>query len=132
MRLKDLTRGVAETCDRQATLREAARSMVAAATGSVGIVDRDRLVGILTERDVLRATAVGVDASSEPVDAWMTETPDVFSPNVDVIDAARWLLETGYRHLPVVDGDVLQGIVSMRAVLDAAVNHQQRQPAVPT
>jgi CBS domain-containing protein len=47
----------------------------------------------------------------------MTEGPDVVSPDTTVEEAAEWLLETGYRHLPVVDEDGLRGIIDIRDVL---------------
>jgi CBS domain-containing protein len=120
VRLRALTDGVTETCRPETTLEEAARTMIAGNIGSLGVVENGKLIGIVTERDVLRATAVGTDAATEPVERWMTAAPDVFSPEVEVAEAARWLLETGYRHLPVVEGDELLGIVSIRAVLNAA------------
>jgi CBS domain-containing protein len=53
---------------------------------------------------------------------WMTPDPDTFSADVDVFDAALWLLESGYRHLPVVsDAGHLLGVVSVTDVLSAVI-----------
>ena len=48
---------------------------------------------------------------------WMSDAPDTFSPEVDVEEAAAWLLEVGYRHMPVMEGGELLGIVSIRDIL---------------
>ena len=55
------------------------------------------------KRDLVRALAAGVDPEAESVADWMAEAPDTFSPDVEVEEAARWLLEVGYRHMPVME-----------------------------
>ena len=57
----------------------------------------------------------------------MTGSVDTFSPHVEVEEAALWLLESGYRHLPVVDGDRLLAILSIRDVLAAVVDPDRGQ-----
>ena len=94
--------------------------MTKTGVGSVGVVDGHALVGILTERDVMRAVSEDADLALEKARDWMTE-PDVFAPDVDVEEAASWLLETGYRHLPVMDDNELLGIASIRDLLWAIV-----------
>jgi CBS domain-containing protein len=74
------------------------------------------VIGILTDRDVVRAVSEGADPA-DAVTAWMTGSPDTVSPDVSVSEAADWLLETGYRHLPVTTGEELLGIVDIRDVL---------------
>lgn len=118
MKLRELVSGVgAEVCGPEVTLQVAARAMDELGIGSVAIVDGRRLAGILTERDIVRAAAEGADVGKEVVRDWMTADPDVVAPDVPVREAALWLLETGYRHLPVVEGDELLGIVSVRDVM---------------
>jgi citrate synthase len=85
--------------------------------GSVVVVDGRRAIGILTERDLVKIAAAGADPSATKVSEWMTEDPDVVAPDVEVADAWRSLAEHGYRHIPVVDGDELVGIVSMRDLM---------------
>jgi CBS domain-containing protein len=51
----------------------------------------------------------------------MADAPDTFSPDVEVEEAARWLLEVGYRHMPVMEAGELLGIVSIRDILWAIV-----------
>jgi CBS domain-containing protein len=117
MEIGSLVGGTASVCGPDLTLVEAAQTMMGEGIGSLGVVEAGRLVGILTERDVLRAVAEGVDTSRATVSEWMTPEPDCLTPDVDVNDAAEWLLATGYRHLPVMEGDTLLGIASIKDVL---------------
>jgi CBS domain-containing protein len=100
-----------------ATLREAATVMMSADIGSVAVEVDGALEGILTERDIMRAVVDDADLDRDPVSDWMTEYPDSFSPEMDVEEAANWMLATGYRHLPVVDGQVVLGVISIKDVL---------------
>ncbi len=109
--------GRAEVCGPETTLQEAAERMMEAHVGSVGVVEGRDLAGIITERDIVRAASDGADVTVEVVEDWMTSDPDVFSPDVEVAEAASWLLETGYRHLPVMENGELLGILSIRDVL---------------
>lgn len=117
MKLEALVGGGAEVVGPEATLLEAAQSMIKSGVGSAGVVDGHALVGILTERDIMRAVATDVDLAVAAAGDWMTESPDTFSPDVDVEEAASWLLETGYRHLPVMADGELLGIASIRDLL---------------
>ncbi len=121
MKLGSLVGGSASVIGQEATLEDAARAMVDDGTGSLAVIEGRALVGILTERDIVRAVAEDADPAEALVQDWMTEEPDTFLPDVDVDEAAAWLLETGYRHLPVVTGDELLGVVSIRDLLWAMV-----------
>ena len=103
----------------------AAARMREQGVGSVVVVDGTRAAGILTERDLVRLAARGADPSDDLVASWMTADPDCVAPDVDATTAFTSLAEHGYRHIPVVDGDRLVGIVSMRDVMRVA----QIQPA---
>ena len=116
MQLRDLISTPPEMCGTHITIAQAAREMASAGVGSMGVIEEGRFVGIITERDVLEAVAGGFDVESEPVRCCMTSNPDVFPPETDVFQAADFLLETGYRHLPVVEDELL-GILSIRDVL---------------
>jgi len=83
---------------------------------AVAIVDRSGMIGICTDRDLAAAVAREAGSDTLVVDA-MTESPDTVGPDVAVVDAAAWMLETGYRHLPVVEDGELLGIVDIRDVL---------------
>jgi len=117
MKLGSLVGGSATVIGPEATVADAADALVSDDVGSLGVVDGRRLVGIITERDVVRAVASGSDPEEELVADWMSDAPDTFSPEVEVAEAAAWLLEVGYRHMPVMDGGELLGIVSIRDIL---------------
>jgi CBS domain-containing protein len=121
MKLEDLISTPPEVCGAQQSVAAAAVEMSSAGVGSMGVIEDGRLVGIITERDILEAVAAGLDLQDEPVRSCMTRYPDVFSPDTDVEQAAEWLLETGYRHLPVVE-DELIAILSIRDILVALVD----------
>ncbi len=103
------------------SLGAAARAMVVAGVGSVVVVgDAGPPVGILTERDVVRAAEAHADPEADPVARWMTAAPDLAAPDTPIDEALGRLSDHGYRHLPVVDGDELVGIVSMRDLMRIA------------
>ena len=105
-------------------LTEVAKRMVAKDVGAVLVTGDKRLVGILTERDVLRAVARGIDASTTVAD-WMTRDPETLDPDESTEHAAVLMIHGGFRHLPVTDGDDVVGMLSirdlMRVVLEDAV-----------
>ncbi len=102
-------------------LAVAARTMVVSGVGSVVALDGSGLpVGILTERDLVRATEAHADPEADPVERWMTATPDVVDPSTLVDEAVDHLAGHGYRHLPVVDDGALVGIVSVRDLMGIA------------
>jgi citrate synthase len=107
-------RSPAVTVEAGCSLAHAAERMREAGTGSVVVTQLGKVVGILTERDLLRAAAASADPATEPATLYMTANPDVLGPD-ELVDAA-WtsLTHHGYRHLPVVDADVLVGVVSQR------------------
>lgn len=96
---------------------DAAAGMVRGRFGSAVVCVGSTLVGIFTERDVLRAAANGGDLSREPVRDWMTENPVTAAPDEDSENASEIMLAGGFRHLPVVEGSQLVGIVSLRDLL---------------
>jgi CBS domain-containing protein len=95
--------------------------MLDGGAAAVAVVDRTGMIGICTDRDLARAIADGAQTDA-PVSSYMTESPDVVEPDVRVTEAATWMLETGYRHLPVVEDGELLGIVDIRDVLWALVS----------
>ncbi len=115
-----------ETALPSETIAEAAARMRERKVGSVIIVDHDRPIGILTERDLVRFAASGADASGTKVSEWMTDEPDCVAPDLSVQEAFTSLAEHGYRHIPVVEDRKLVGVVSMRDLMRVA----QIQPVV--
>ena len=121
MKLGALVGGSATVIGSEATLADAAEALVEASVGGLGVIVDRELVGIITERDLVRAIAQGADPETDTVADWMADAPDTFSPDVEVEAAARWLLEVGYRHMPVMENGELLGIVSIRDILWAIV-----------
>ncbi len=105
-------------------LADVARRMAVKDVGAALVTEEGRLVGILTERDVLRAVAQGIEEDSSVGD-WMTRDPDTIEPDESIEHAAVLMIHGGFRHLPVTEhGDVV-GMLSirdlMRVVLQDAV-----------
>ncbi|MBV9096825.1 MAG: CBS domain-containing protein [Frankiaceae bacterium] len=95
-------------------LRAAANRMWSQQTGSLLVMDGPRLLGIITERDVMKAVARGADLDATPVSAVMTSTVLTVSPDTSLHEAARHMATRWIRHLPVVDGGEVVGMVSQR------------------
>ena len=106
------------------TLGEVAERMTRQNTGAVVVKDFGRMIGILTERDMLRAMAARVHTSDARVRQWMTADPMTATADMTLDDAAQVMLDNGFRHLPVVDGSNVLGVVSLRRVMGG-----RRQPA---
>jgi CBS domain-containing protein len=98
------------------TIGEAAQKMVERGVGSAVVLDYGRLIGIFTERDLLRAVADRVHSSEARVREWMTAEPITITPETSAEDAAQTMLDNGFRHLPVVEGERAVGIISIRDV----------------
>ncbi|HYT39715.1 MAG TPA: CBS domain-containing protein, partial [Acidimicrobiia bacterium] len=79
-----------------------------------------------TERDALRVAAAGTDPTTASVKDWMTRDPVTVGPDTDSDDAAAIMATEGFRHLPVVDGDSVVGVVSLRDVLSARIRRPAR------
>jgi len=122
MKLGSLVGGSATVIGREATVAEAAEALITDGVGSLAVVEGRSLVGIITERDVVRAVSEGADPEEEVVADWMSDAPDTFGPDVEVREAAAWLLEMGYRHMPVMQDGELLGIVSIRDILWAIIS----------
>jgi CBS domain-containing protein len=102
------------------TLGEVAERMSEANVGAVVVKDYGRLIGILTERDMLKAMAARVHTSEARVRQWMTEDPITASVETGLEEAARIMLDNGFRHLPIVDENGrVAGIASLRRVVAA-------------
>jgi CBS domain-containing protein len=114
--IRDVMRTDLVIVNPSAMMFEAARVMSVARVGSVLVMQGDTLAGIFTERDVLRAfehsraDLARVSAVSE----WMTRDPVTISPDATVGEALDRMLDGGFRHLPVMEGGTLVGVVSMR------------------
>src|SRR6476661_6242333 len=101
------------------TLGEVAEKMTALNVGSVVVKDFGKLIGILTERDLLKAMAARVHSSEARVRQFMTEDPVTAAPEMDCEEAKQLMLDNGFRHLPIIEGDDVLGVVSLRRVVAA-------------
>jgi CBS domain-containing protein len=99
------------------TLLDAAGRMHCYQIGALPVYEQHRLIGIVTERDMVAALAEGADPKTTRVADYMTELPITVSPDDDVKVAAHRMAELGVRHLPVVDGQYLVGMLSIRDLL---------------
>jgi CBS domain-containing protein len=97
------------------TLVDAAHRMAERRVGAILVIDGSRLIGILTERDVLRA--VGKGTIEGMVGDWMTRDPITVDTSATHGEAAMMMIHGGFRHVPIVDHGELVGIVSIRDLL---------------
>jgi len=124
VKLSDLPPGQLFTVDPQTNLSEVARKMRLEDCDSVAVMAGGRLLGIITERDLGRAIADGVDPTQATAGVLMTPKPATVTADEDVSVVALKMMTLGIRHLPVVDGQGRPiGLISARnlvAVLDRA------------
>jgi CBS domain-containing protein len=111
------------TVEATATLTEAAAQMDARGVGAALVLNGEHLSGILTERDILRAVAIG-QVEGTKVGAWMTHDPETIGPDERPGHAAAIMLHGGFRHLPVLHGDKPVGIVSIRDLMRLAIDDE--------
>ena len=115
------------TVDPTASIGEAAEKMMDAGVGAVVVMeDMARIVGIVTERDILRAVAQRARAAEARVRQWMTESVVTIEPDTAIKDAAKMMFENNFRHLPVVNKDGrLMGIASLRRLSQHEFEHSK-------
>jgi CBS domain-containing protein len=124
MRISEIMTEAAVVDSPDDTLQAAARKMWEQQTGSLLVLDGQELLGIVTERDVLKAVATGTPMDT-PVSDVMTKELITVEPATSLRDAAAIMTERWIRHLPVLEGGRLLGIVSQRdlsGVLAGALN----------
>jgi citrate synthase len=112
--VRDLMSTPPLVCGTDVSLADAAERMRDTESGSIIVVEDKKAIGILTERDLLRAAAARVSPGQERVGLWMTANPDTLGPEEEAGAAWTSLSHHHYRHLPVVEGGQLVGVVSIR------------------
>ena len=127
--LREIVRDDYPTVAPEDTLGEVAQKLVDANVGAAIVKDFGRMIGILTERDLLKAVAGRVHTSEARVREWMTADPITATPETDVDAAAQTMIDNGFRHLPVVDGESVVGVVSLRRAVAAQLGSEL--PASP-
>lgn len=112
------------------TLRQAAQLMAARRVGSAIVIDPDSAgVGIMTERDVLNAVAAGLDPDTERVASHITWDVVYAGPAWTLEDAAAAMVRGGFRHLVVLEGDEVLGVISVRDIMRVWAGRLDPAPA---
>jgi CBS domain-containing protein len=117
MKIDKLYRRDVVTVGRGETLAAAARRMRMRQVGSAAVFDRGRLVGILTEHDLARAAADGADPLTTRLELYLTPEPAAAAVDEEADRVALRMLALGVRHLPVIRGEAVVGMISMRDLL---------------
>ena len=117
MRMNELMQSEVWETFPEESLADAAARMRDHGVGSLAVIDGDDLLGIVTERDVLRAVAESAPPRVTNVKEYMTFLPVVAEPTTDAATAARLMVQHDIRHLPIVVGRRLVGMVSARDLL---------------
>lgn len=121
MAIGDVMRTRVVTVNPDDSARLAVLRMLEEGVGSVAVCEGGRLIGIFTERDVLGLAGEGTDLDAVRVGDVMTREPLTVDASVAVLDAAQLMGERKIRHLPVVEGDHLLGMVGIRDILGSLV-----------
>ena len=112
-----------------ATVAEAATVMGERHVGSALVLEGSKLIGIFTERDIVRALSQHFDAPGHQVSHWMTRDPTTIEPSVSVQEALELMLAKAFRHLPVKEGGSIVGMVSMRDLSEALADQAEETEA---
>lgn len=120
MKVRDGMTTVVLTVGPAHTLREACRLMSARRVGAAVVIDPEHSgTGILTERDILDAVGAGQDPDTELVTDHRTDNLVVAAPDWTLEQAAQAMIRGGFRHLLVVEGNEVTGLLSMRDIVRA-------------
>ena len=114
--------------DAARTVLEAARYMMEHNVGAVPVLREGALAGIVSERDIMnRVVAVGRTPGTTVVSEVMTANPRAVSIDESIEECLFIMREFGFRHLPIVDGRELKGLVSLRDILMRQAAEMERQ-----
>lgn len=101
------------------SLRRAAKAMTDRSVGCAVVIDKERVAGIVTERDILHALADDKDTDEALVEEVMTRDVISGAPGWDLLRAVKTMTDGGFRHLLVMEMDDPVGIVSLRDLMEA-------------
>ena len=112
------------------TVGEAAVIMARARVSSTLVMDDGRLVGIFTERDVVKALSESIESPADLIRLWMTADPRTIAGSVPLEEALERMLRGGLQHLPVVDpwGGAVVGMLSLEDLARAGVHNAEMEP----
>jgi CBS domain-containing protein len=128
MKVSEIMTKAAVTDAADDSLADAAAKMWQAQTGSLLVMDGERLVGIVTERDLLRTVAQGQDPTKTPLKDIMPTDVITIGPETSIREAAKIMATKWIRHLPVIESGRVVGIISQRdltGVLAEALHEPQ-------
>ena len=124
----DLISGEVVHLPASASVLDAARLMAEQGIGCLPIIEEGRLRGIFTERDALnRVVAAGRDPGITPISGVMTPHPQTVTPDPQAVEALRIMRDGSFRHLPVVSGGRVIGVVSLRDFAGAEFQEVDQQ-----
>ncbi|MCA1053386.1 CBS domain-containing protein [Rossellomorea aquimaris] len=124
-KLKDIMTKDVETCTLLDNVYEVAVKMKECQVGSIPIVDGERIVGVITDRDIVTRCIAEKHPASSKVEDIMSKDLVTIEPDADAAEAAHLMAEKQIRRLPIVDGERLVGVVSLGdfAIRDALIKH---------
>lgn len=122
--LKEIMTNDVYTTGREKPVAEVAASMLKGQFGSAVVMEGATMMGIFTERDVIRAAASGADLTSSPIAEWMTNDVVTADADMGVDEATEVMMSQGFRHLPIVEGKSMIGIVSLRDILRVSIRRR--------
>jgi CBS domain-containing protein len=117
MRIEEVYRPEVVTCEATDVVAGAARTMTSEHVGALAVLDGTMIVGVLSERDVVRAVAEGVDLSTARAGTFATRQVRTARLDEDSSEVTRRMLDAGVRHLPVARDHTVVGMLSMRDLL---------------
>jgi CBS domain-containing protein len=114
--------------DVKQTVLELAQAMVDRNIGAVPVLREGELVGVFSERDLMKRVVVaGLDPGATRVEDVMTADPLTVSPRESIETCMVLMRRHGFRHLPICDGKVLKGIVSLRDIMLHDLNEKDHE-----
>jgi CBS domain-containing protein len=122
MNVRDAMTPVLLTTPAGTTVAEAASLMAQRRVGSALVVEEEQLLGIFTERDIVKALSQDALAIHQEISHWMTRDPQTIPPEASLDEALQRMVRGNFRHLPVIEGGRLVGMLSMRDVSRLSVS----------
>ena len=127
--LRDVAVGHLVTVDCKVSLRRASKVMTDRGVGCAVVIEKERVAGIITERDILHAVAHEQNVDDTTVESVMTRDVVSGAPGWDITKAVKTMTEGGFRHLLVMEMDDPVGIVSLRDLMDTMVEMAAQSPS---